>query len=1221
MKFNTPFLIGTFIVSFLKLYSQAFYPPPCPSNSIFAHNGNAITQHGVPNGPGTNVLTNLPAGAGGLAIGPAFNFPAPNPTWWTTSGGTYWYYSNAGTWVNTGHTTGNGAAVNLGGGGGFIYNLVGATGQIYAYNGTGNGFLLTTLVPPFGGGGPYDVVVDQAGNFFILKASTPGQGLYVYAPNGALTCSYAAIGMISQTAGGGFAILPNPNNPTIQMVYYNSNGTDYIGNILPGSANINFTSQPLPNGSDYASCPVPIPTGSVIAPGGGSITCVQPQVTLVAQVNGNGSIGWQGGYASPTTAPVSPTCGTIQWSGPGIVSGQNTPTIIVNQPGVYTFTVTGCNTCPNYSISASYTVTGQMGVISPVITAPTCFSGTGTMSAAPNTPTNTVIWTGPGIIGPNNTYTIQFNQPGIYSVAISGGTNCSGSASVQVFLNPTVSITASSPSMCALNTNNSPNSITLTASGASNYSWTINNLTSGSSTSAPSISVSPMAGQTVGQVTLAGSQGPCTHSVTYQVNVIQNPTITAPTCVSGNTTMFASPYVPSVNVQWSGPGMVSGVNTHTLTFNQGGIYTVAFNGACVQTVQVFSSPTVNISASSSWICENNYNNSPNTVTLSAAGASNYTWSSSQLTISNPNAPVIVSNVSQSGLTNATVMLTGQSGPCSNTAQISIQVIQNPTVTVNSASLCFGTTVGLSASGATNYTWMPSTGLSSTTSANVNAFPNTTTNYSVMGYQSGCFSYFTPFTVTVVPLPQIQVAPAVNTICAGSTLGLIASGASNYTWAPNSYIDNTSSAQVNVNPPVTSNYTVIGEAQTCTSTAVYQVSVIPVPVLWLNLKTDTICRGMSVPLNVSGAWTYTWSTGATTSSLIVGPPNTTIYQVTGNNGQCSASEQVTIVVIPLPDYQITANPQKICFGNSTQLSAPGGMSYTWSPANSLNNPHVSNPIATPSVNTNYTVTVSNFMGTKYCSVTKQYSVEVVPKVEIFAATPFTICEGEKVLLSVMGNAEQYVWTPSVGMNNPNGLNVEVSPTVNTTYTVTGNSGTYCKDSKVVNVYVKPRPWVKAGRDTSFNMDEPMFIYANGTVTMTWISGEGILCKDCPTTQIMPQNSGCYIVQTVNDWGCKAEDEVCIEVTTEYNLYIPNSFTPNDDGINDVFRIYGSGLLKTNLTIFDRWGEKIFVSNEFEKGWDGTFKGNLCKEDVYVWILKYKALDGKERTKTGHVTLLR
>lgn len=140
MKFNTPFLIGTFIVSFLKLYSQAFYPPPCPSNSIFAHNGNAITQHGVPNGPGTNVLTNLPAGAGGLAIGPAFNFPAPNPTWWTTSGGTYWYYSNAGTWVNTGHTTGNGAAVNLGGGGGFIYNLVGATGQIYAYNVTGNGF-------------------------------------------------------------------------------------------------------------------------------------------------------------------------------------------------------------------------------------------------------------------------------------------------------------------------------------------------------------------------------------------------------------------------------------------------------------------------------------------------------------------------------------------------------------------------------------------------------------------------------------------------------------------------------------------------------------------------------------------------------------------------------------------------------------------------------------------------------------------------------------------------------------------------------------------------------------------------------------------------------------------------------------------------------------------------------------------------------------------------
>jgi len=1218
-------LLLFFAISTFFSLGQGFYPPPCPSNSIFAHNPPNITQHGVPNGPGTNVVTNMPVGSGGLAIGPAFGFPAPNPTWWTTAGGTYWYYSNAGTWVNTGHTTGNGAAVNLGGGGGFIYNLVGATGQIYAYNGTGNGWLLTTLVPAFSGGGPYDVVCDQAGNFFILKASTPGQGLYIYNTSGALTCSYAAIGMISQTAGGGFAILPNPNNPTIQMVYYNSNGTDYIGNILPGSTNINFTAQPLPNGSDYASCPVPIPTGSVIAPNGGTISCAQNQVTLVAQVNGNGSIGWTGGYANPTTTPVSPTCGTIVWSGPGIVSGQNTPTIIVNQPGVYSFTLTGCNSCPSYTISASYTVVGQGAVITPTITAPTCFSGSGQMSVLPNTPTNTVLWAGPGIVGPNNTFTITFNQPGTYTVSISGS-NCSGSTTAQVFLNPTVTITASSPTLCSLNTNGSPNSVTLNANGATNYTWTLSNLNTANSLTSNPIVVTPQAGQSLGTVTLTGAQGPCTHSATISLNIIANPTITAPTCFSGTGTMSAAPASPTVSANWSGPGIVSGGNTYTLTYNQGGIYTVALNGACIETVQVNASPTVVISASSNTVCENSYNNSPNAITLTASGASSYTWQSNSFNLSSISSAVNPATVIPGQVPTATAMVTGQNGPCTNTAMITINVISNPTVTISNYSLCSGTSVQISASGASSYTWTPVTGLSNGVGTSVWAYPSSSTNYTVVGSQNGCNSQDAPFSVNVVPLPTIQVAPSVNTICAGSSLNMNAMGANNYTWYPASYINFTNTANVTVNPPSTMNYTVVGEAATCTSQAVYQVSVIPMPQLYTNITADTICRGTTVPLFVSGAYSYSWSPSFGLSSTQGGsvtatPSVTTVYQIQGNNGQCIGITSITIHVVPYPDYQITANPQKICQGQSTQLSAPGGMLYSWAPANSLNNPNIPNPIAMPLETTNYTVMVSNFLGNHLCTVVKEYSVEVVPKVEIFASGPYTICIGERVKLTAGGNAEQYFWSPTVGITNQSTTQIVVTPTADVTYTVTGISGGYCKDEKQVTVYVKPRPFVTAGIDTVYNLDEPMFIKASGTGTLTWISGEGILCKVCPTTQIMPEKTGCYIVQAVNEYGCKAEDEVCIEVTANYNLYIPNSFTPNGDGINDVFRIYGSGLLKVNLTIFDRWGEKIFVSNEFEKGWDGTFKGNMCKEDVYVWQLRYKALDGKERTKTGHVTLLR
>ncbi|MBL7917804.1 MAG: hypothetical protein JNM96_05365, partial [Bacteroidia bacterium] len=165
MKKHIQIILLAIILISSKLFSQAA-APSCPTNSIHAHNGSSIAGHSLPNGPLTNILNNMPAGSGGLAIGPAFAFPAPNPTWWTTAGNpkTYWYYNNTGGWSNTGHAVTNNAAVNVGGGGSRVYNLVGS-GQVYAYNGTGPDVFVTTLVPAFNGGGPYDIVADMANNF------------------------------------------------------------------------------------------------------------------------------------------------------------------------------------------------------------------------------------------------------------------------------------------------------------------------------------------------------------------------------------------------------------------------------------------------------------------------------------------------------------------------------------------------------------------------------------------------------------------------------------------------------------------------------------------------------------------------------------------------------------------------------------------------------------------------------------------------------------------------------------------------------------------------------------------------------------------------------------------------------------------------------------------------------------------------------------------------
>jgi hypothetical protein len=151
----------------------------CSNNSIYIHNGTQIVEQPTPMpAASSTLLASLPAGSNGLAIGPAFGFSAPDPTFWTTANGTYWYY-NGTSWINTNHTTGNTAALNLGASKKCLYNLVGNNGQVYIYNGTGNGTYHTTL-QGFNGAGPYDINADANDNLYVVKATTPNPSLIIY---------------------------------------------------------------------------------------------------------------------------------------------------------------------------------------------------------------------------------------------------------------------------------------------------------------------------------------------------------------------------------------------------------------------------------------------------------------------------------------------------------------------------------------------------------------------------------------------------------------------------------------------------------------------------------------------------------------------------------------------------------------------------------------------------------------------------------------------------------------------------------------------------------------------------------------------------------------------------------------------------------------------------------------------------------------------------------
>lgn len=711
-----------------------------------------------------------------------------------------------------------------------------------------------------------------------------------------------------------------------------------------------------------------------------------------------------------------------------------------------------------------------------------------------------------------------------------------------------------------------------------------------------------------------------------------NPTITAPTCINGPTQISVAPNSATNNIQWTGPGIIGSTTSPTITVNATGVYSVNISNTvniCAGSASVLISqtPTLAIAPSTNTMCSFNFNGSLNSVSLTASGATSYTWtgiSGLSNTAGSANASAI-SFTPNAGFTTGSVSLVGVNGPCSNTTSFSIPIITNPIISVTSASVCQGLGTSLVANGATNYNWAPSTGLSSTSAATVTANPNVTTAYGVIGSSQGCNSQTMGSTLTVVPNPTITVSPLTNTMCVGGNINLTANGATTYSWDPNTALNTTIGANVTANPNTTTTYTVIGSQNSCTSSAVYQVSVIVVPNLLTNVSQPIICNGEKTNINVNGASGYNWSppTGLNTpvGSFVQASPNvSTNYIVTGFNGICTASASVFIEVVPSPALILSSPGSQICAGTSDAIFVTGASEFTWTPAAGLSATTGSNVIASPLSTTNYTVVGYNQSGTVVCTQKMSYSVIVVPLAEPIVSPNATICSGDKTTLIASGG-DTYAWTPTVGLNVSSGGGVVASPTVSTTYTVDVSYQGSCGSFTTVFVEVNPNPTVVAGRDSSYNLEEPMFLSARGTGTMTWISGEGISCRDCPNSQIFPQISSCYVVETVNEFGCKAKDEMCVEVTKDFSIYIPNAFTPNGDGINDEFLAFGYNITDFTMEIFDRWGEKIFSSGELKTGWNGTFKGQLCEYAVYIYKITYKGLDGKKANKTGHVTLNR
>jgi hypothetical protein len=650
-------------------------------------------------------------------------------------------------------------------------------------------------------------------------------------------------------------------------------------------------------------------------------------------------------------------------------------------------------------------------------------------------------------------------------------------ATVTVIANPIVTIAPPTLTMCLGSV------LILTASGASTYSWSTGVTT-------PTLSINP-AVTTSYSVTGTSAVG-CKNTAIKTITVIALPIVSnapiRPTiCPGGSATLTAS---GASTYTWSTGATTTSVSLSpavTTTYSVIGTAASGCTNIATNTVGVAPNPTVVVAPATLTVCLGS------ALTLTASGASTYSWSTTAIT------PTIT--VSPSVNTTYTVTGTSSSG-CKHTIAVTVTVIPRPTLSIApvSPTICSGSAITLTASGASTYNW--NTGANTAT---VSVAPITNTTYTVIGIAiTGCTNS-TIKTVTVVAGPVVVIAPASPTICVGSSVTLTASGANTYSWNTGP-----TTSSIIVNPIVNTTYTVVGTstATGCKTTVVKTVTVVPNPTVVVAPATLTNCLGSSITLTASGATTYSWSTSATTPTLQVSPIINTTYTVTGTTNGCKHVVVKTVTVVPSPVITIAPTSPTVCSGNSVTLTANGALTYNWSTGATTSTVSVS-----PSTNTAYTVTGTASNG---CTNTATTTVNVINQLVVTNSSS-SICAGSSVTLSASGSAS-YTWG-----NGATTSSIVVTPSVTTTYTIGGVTGT-CVKKLLITIIVNPVPVV------TVNNSNPLIcsggnstLTANGAATYSWSNG----AVTSPIVEV-PTITTNYTVTGTNAFGCSASATTAITV---------------------------------------------------------------------------------------------
>lgn len=386
---------------------------------------------------------------------------------------------------------------------------------------------------------------------------------------------------------------------------------------------------------------------------------------------------------------------------------------------------------------------------------------------------------------------------------------------------------------------------------------------------------------------------------------------------------------------------------------------------------------------------------------------------------------------------------------------------------------------------------------------------------------------------------------------------------------------------------------------------------------ISVNDANICSGQSATLTVTGATSYSWNNGLDTNSQqIVSPTSTTLYIVTGTTGTCVSADTAIVTVNPNPTPSITGN-LLLCVSGFTTLDAGSGyVFYNWSQGGHTQSINVT------SIGT-YTVTVTNANGCK--GTGNAIVTSVTDNLQVTLSSNNPICTGQTLnLTSLPSGGTSYSWT------GPNSFTSSVqNPTITSTtiaatgtYSVTVTLAGGCTGTGQISVIVNPSPVLILNNDTSITLGDSIHLEVNGASSYLWSPTEDLSCTTCNNPIAAPNNSISYCVVGINANGCS--DTACVNIAVNNecgNIWVPSAFSPNGDGENDVLYVCGKCIKSIEFRIFNRWGEKVFASNDPTVGWDGLFRGKALNTDVFVYYLKAENYNGSKVELKGNITLMR